>query len=88
MYISTTPAVAIQVEKDLRPTVWNKALFLNKLEDTRVASTMTTTSSGRCTVQDVLDAQVDFVSGCITSNFDAITQRREGPVRPAASTVL
>mmetsp|Transcript_5257 Transcript_5257/g.10861 ORF Transcript_5257/g.10861 Transcript_5257/m.10861 type:complete len:206 (-) Transcript_5257:266-883(-) len=68
--------------------VWDKSLLLNEFKDTRVASPVATSSHVGCTIQNVLDAQVDLISGCVAGDFDAVAQRREGPVRPAASTVL
>ena len=53
-----------------------------------MASTVATASSGGCAIQDVLDAQVDFVAGGISSNLDAISKRGQGSVRPATSAVL
>jgi hypothetical protein len=74
--------------KDGRPTVRDEALVFDKFENTRVTSTMTTTSRGRCTVQNVLDTEVDFVSSCVTGNFDAISERRQSSVCPTTSTIL
>ena len=61
---------------------------MNEFENTRVASTMATTSRGGCAVQDVLDTAVGFVSRGSSSNLDAISERGRGSVGPAASTVL
>jgi hypothetical protein len=66
-----TTAMAISISKNWRLTIRDKATFLNEIEDSRVTSTMATTSVS--TVQDVLDTQVDFVSRCVSSYFDAIT---------------
>ncbi len=80
--------VVAPTQTQSRLTVWDKTLLLNEFKDTRVASTVATSSHVGCTIQNVLDAQVDLVSGCVAGDFDAVAQRREGPVRPAASAVL
>ena len=76
------------IQTQSRLTVWDKSLLLNEFKDTRVASPVATSSHVGCTIQNVLDAQVDLISSCVAGDFDAVAQRREGPVRPAASTVL
>jgi hypothetical protein len=68
---TTAMAISISISKNWRLTIRDKATFLNEIEDSRVTSTMATTSVS--TVQDVLDTQVDFVSRCVSSYFDAIT---------------
>jgi hypothetical protein len=40
------------------------------------------------TIQNVLNAQIDFVAQTFTGNLDAVRQRRECAVRPTAATVL
>ena len=42
----------------------------------------------RTAVQDELNAEVDVVTLGITSNLDAISERGQGSVGPATSTVL
>ena len=41
-----------------------------------------------CTIQDVLDAQIDLVSCSVASNLDSIREAADGTMGPAASTVL
>ncbi len=53
-----------------------------------MASTVATSSRVSCTVQNVLNAQVDFVSGGIAGDLDAVSQGRECPVGPATSAIL
>lgn len=71
VYQDSICTTAVAISKNRRPTIRDEATFLNEIEDSRVTSTMATTSVS--TVQDVLDTQVDFVSRCVSSNFDAIT---------------
>lgn len=49
---------------------------------------MTASSHTVSTVENILHRQVNLVTKALPRNLDAISERRQGTVRPAASTVL